>query len=228
LIGLFVLQLALLLMTRTKGNWGGFLVGAMTLIVLQSKNPLRAIVRLGGFALIGGAVIFLLLTFTSGNTLTVLNDAIFAITHPLEAPTFIYRMGLWQDHMIPALLKQPFIGYGTSSAGEGLLNLYEGTGSLYFNSHNLYLKVLLELGLFGLILFLWIIGESLWKGLRQLRGPANKNLDSSLLLQWSIACVIAFLVSGIVIPTLDAYPVNYYFWLLLGLLSIADTLSVQT
>jgi O-antigen ligase len=228
LVGLFISQIALLLMTRTKGNWGGFLVGAIVLFVLQSRNPIRAIVRLGGFALLGGIVIFLLLSFASGNTLTVLDDAIFAITHPTQAPTFIYRMSLWQESIIPAIVDKPFMGYGTSSAGEGLFNLYVGTGSLYLNSHNLYIKVLLELGIVGLILFIWIVGESVWKGLRQLRRPNSSNPDSTLLLQWSMAVVTAFLVSGLVIPTLDAYPVNYYFWLLLGLLSRTNTLSVQT
>jgi hypothetical protein len=228
LIGLFMLQIILLLMTRTKGNWGGFIVGVIVLFVLQSHNPVRALVRLGGFALIGGAIIFLVFSLTSGSTFTVLDDAFFAITHPLQAPTFIFRMDLWQETIIPAIQRQLFWGYGTSSAGEGLSNLYEGTRSRYFFSHNLYFKILLEMGILGLAMFLWIVGESLWKGLRQLYKPTNINPDATILLQWSVACVVAFLVSGFVIPNLDAYPPNYYFWLLLGLLSNAATLRTQS
>lgn len=228
LIVLFMLQIALLLMTRTKGNWIGFIAGVTVLFVLQSRNPARAFVRLGGFALVGGAMIFMIFSLTSGASLIVLDDAFSAITNPLQAPTFVYRMELWQETMIPAFQEQPFWGYGTSSAGEGLANLYIGTGSRYFNSHNLYIKILLEMGVVGLFLFLWIVGESLWTGLRQLRGPNNSSPDATVLLQWGVAGVTAFLVSGLVIPNLDAYPVNYYFWLLLGLLSSAKTLAVQS
>jgi len=228
LIGLFTLQIALLLMTRTKGNWGGFIVGVIVLFILQSRNPIRATLRLASFAVIGGTIIFLLYSLSMGETLAVLDDAIFAITHPLEAPTFIFRIGLWQETVFPALEKQPILGYGTSSAAEGLRNLYLGTNSLYFSSHNLYLKIWLELGIIGLIVFLGIVGSSLWKGFRQLRKSKIKNTEVTVLLQWGIACVIAFLVSGLVIPNLDAYPANYYFWLLLGMLSRANTLSVQT
>ncbi len=225
LIGLFILQLILLLMTRTKGNWAGFIVGVFALFVLQSRNPVRAVIRLSAFALLSGVIIFLVFSFTSGVVSTVLDEALFAITHPLQAPTFIYRMNLWQETIIPAIQKQPFLGYGTGSAGEGLRNLYESTKSFYFFSHNLYIKIWLEMGFMGLVVFLWIVGESLWKGLRQLYQPYIANLEAISLLQWGVAVVIAFLASGLVIATLDAYPPNYYFWLLLGLLSRARTLD---
>lgn len=225
LIGLFILQMALLLMTRTKGNWAGFMVGIFVLFVLQSRNPLRAVFRLSAFALLSGVIIFLAFSLTSGVVFTVLYDAFFAITHPLQAPTFIFRMGIWQKTIIPALQQQPFLGYGTGSAGEGLRNLYEGTDSFYFFSHNLYIKIWLEMGFAGLVVFLWIVAESLWKGLRQLYRPIFPNPEVIILLQWSIAVVVAFLIGGLVIATLDAYPPNYYFWLLLGLLSRAKTLD---
>ncbi len=227
-ISLFLLlglQIALLIMTRTKGNWGGFLVGVIVLVLLQSHNPLRAALRLAGLTVIGGMVLGLLLTVASGGTLAVLNDAITAVTNPLEAPTFVFRMQLWTEEIIPALREQWLLGYGTSSAGEGLQNLYEGTASQFFYSHNLYIKVLLEMGLIGFLAFLTLVGTSLWGGLRYLRRAHSIQPQVAMLLQWSMAVTVAFLIGGIVIPTLDAYPANYYFWLLLGVLSRAGTLG---
>lgn len=224
---LFILQIILLLMTRTKGNWIGLLLGVFALFIIQSRNPVRAAIRLSIFTLLGGAILLFVLSQTSGVVLSVLNDALFAITHPLQAPTFIFRIALWQETIIPAIQQNPFLGYGTSSAGEGLSNLYEGTSSLYFASHNLYIKVWIEMGLVGLFVFLWVVGASLLKGFRQLSCPIIVHRETTLLLQWGIAVVIAFLVGGIVIPTLDAYPPNYYFWLLLGMLSRAKTLDTQ-
>lgn len=222
LIVLFILQFILLLMTRTKGNWVGFAVGVCILIVLQSRSHVRSVLKLGILALFTSSLLFALLSFSSGRSFVVLEDAIFAITHPLEAPTFIFRLELWQDEIIPAIQANPLIGYGTSSAGEGLNNLYRGTESQFFTSHNLYIKVLIELGLIGLLLFFLIIFNSLCRGLTQLRKYNHFELDTKRLLQWSISVVVAFLISGLVIPNLDAYPPNYYFWLLLGLLSRAN------
>lgn len=223
LTGLLILQITLLLMTRTKGNWVGFFIGVFILFILQSHNPVRALIRMSIFSLAGGAIIFLVLFFTSGVVSNVLDEALFAITHPLQAPTLIYRLDLWQETIIPAIEQHPFLGYGTGSAGEGLRNLYEGTRSIYFFSHNLYIKIWLEMGLIGLLLFLWIVIKSLKNGLGQIHKPTAQNLETTWILQWSAAVVIAFLVSGTVIATLDAFPPNYYFWILLGLLSRAKT-----
>ncbi len=228
LLVLLVLQFGLLLMTRTKGNWGGFLVGVIVLVILQSRNPIRAFARLTGLAAVGAVVLFLTLSITSGDTLTVLNDAVLAISNPLEAPTFVFRMQLWGDEIIPALRDQFLLGYGTSSAGEGLQNLYEGTTSQFFYSHNLYIKILLELGVIGLLSFLLLVSLSLASGLRRLYKPVTIQPQTTMLLQWSVAATMAFLVGGLVIPTLDAYPANYYFWLLLGVLSQANRLSPQS
>lgn len=226
-IGLLLLtglQVALLLMTRTKGNWGGIVVGAIVLVLLQSRNPARAAVKLAGLAVVGGLALGLILYAASGEIRKVMDEAIFAITNPLEAPTFVFRMQLWTEEIIPALQDQWLLGYGTSSAGEGLQDLYEGTSSKFFYSHNLYIKVLLELGVVGFLPFLVLVGVSTLAGLRRLyRGKAVQP-EAAMLVQWGMAVVVAFLVAGVVIPTLDAYPANYYFWLLLGALSRARTL----
>ncbi len=225
LLLLLGLQLALLLMTRTKGNWGGFIVGTIVLVLLQSRNPVRAAARLTGLAVLGGLAIGFIFYVTSGNTRNVLNDAVIAITNPLEAPTFVFRMQLWTDEVIPALRTQWLLGYGTSSAGEGLQNLYENTASQFFYSHNLYLKVLMEMGLIGFLSFLVLIGAGMLSGIRYLYKVRTIQPNVLVVLQWSMAVTTAFLIAGIVIPTLDAYPANYYFWLLLGALSRAKSLG---
>ena len=134
-------------------------------------------------------------------------------------------MQLWTDEIIPALREQWLLGYGTSSAGEGLQNLYEGTTSQFFYSHNLYIKVLLEMGLIGFVVFLVLVGTSMLGGFRYLYRVKMVQPQAVMLLQWSLAVTVSFLIGGIVIATLDAYPANYYFWLLLGVLSRAKTLS---
>jgi O-antigen ligase len=221
-----LLHVVVLFMTRTKGNWVGLVAGLGVLVLLQAKNPVKALFRFAGVVLVGGSATALILALTSETAYAVLQEAILAVTNPLAAPTFIYRLQLWQETVIPALLAHPFMGYGTSSAGEGLVNLYMGTSSTYFLSHSLYLKVLLELGLGGLLLFFLIVGSSLkrgWQALWRRHGLG----DTEPLLMWSLAVVASFLISGLVIPTLDAYPANYYFWLLLGFMSRPSRPTLQ-
>lgn len=218
-VGLMLLQGVVLITTRTKGNWVGLALGILVLVLLQSRTKTQLVKRLIMVSLLGVLLITGVIFLASGTILTVLQEAVFAVTNPLQAPTFIFRMQLWQEEIIPAIMAQPLFGYGTSSAGEGLKNLYEGTSAFYFLSHNLYIKVLLELGIIGLLIFLWLLFASLrlgWKNLARSKGHA---LTYSRFL-WAFVTVFAFLVAGLVIPTLDAYPVNYYFWLLLGVLSV--------
>lgn len=221
-IPIVILNLAVLFFTRTKGNWFGFVAGLVILVVLQTRRPLKLFIRLTSLATIMIVIATLVFAIVPRNRFGVLEDAIIAVSNPWEAPTFVYRVQLWQEIIVPALQESPLLGYGTSSAGEGLFNLYQGTGSKHFPSHNLYLKVFLEMGLAGLFLFLIIIMGSLWQGWRSVRHGHNAESIAILTMYWGIATVVAFLVAGLVIPTLDAYPTNYYFWLLLGLVSSAE------
>ncbi|MBK6710109.1 MAG: O-antigen ligase family protein [Chloroflexi bacterium] len=225
----FILLLhgVVLLFTRTKGNWVGLAAGVVMLMVLQTRRPLKLFFQLIGLALAVVIIVSVVLALASSNSQKVLNDAIVAITNPLEAPTFVYRVQLWNEVMIPALRENPLWGYGTSSAGEGLSNLYEGTGSKHFPSHNLYLKVFLELGLVGVFLFLTLVVGSLLKSWRFVRRSHLSSPDIVLTQHWAIATIVAFLVAGLVIPTLDVYPVNYYFWLFLGLISSREFTQTQ-
>lgn len=216
---LLLLQVTVLFFTRTKGNWAGLAVGIVMLLIVQTQRPLKLLLQIIGLGLAAILFIIIILFVAPSSTTGVLDDAIFAITNPWEAPTFLYRVQLWEEIIVPALRENPLLGYGTSSAGEGLFNLYQETNSRHFPSHNLYLKVFLELGIIGLLLFFVLIGGSLVKGWKAVRKQDATSPAILLTLRWGIATVVAFLAAGLVIPTLDAYPGNYYFWLLLGLIS---------
>jgi O-antigen ligase len=195
--------------------------GVVVLLLLQTKRPFALFKRLIGLSLASVLIFALLTAIVPPNTISALDDAIFAITNPLEAPTFLYRVQLWEEIMIPALQENPLWGYGTSSAGEGLGSLYAKTNSQHFASHNLYLKIFLELGIIGLFLFFVLVIGSLSRAFTSWRLARKYTIDPTIQITqfWGIATVIAFLVAGLAIPTLDAQPVSYYFWLLLGLIS---------
>ncbi len=217
---IFVLsiQLTSLFFTRTKGNWVALVIGMTVLILFQQRGSkiwwvLCVMTFLG--IIIGALQWFMPSTTASEIFLRSLSNA----ANPIEAPTFQLRLDLWKYKIYPALKHHPLIGYGTSSAGEGLGHLYSGLSSLYFYSHNLLFKVCLELGLVGLFLFLSLIGISIYKGTARVIQAKNLSNEHAGFTVVSIAVVCAFLATGIVAPILDAAPINYYFWLLLGFLS---------
>ena len=216
------IELTALIMTRTKGNWAGLFAGFIILVLIGKNQLLKKIFVVLLLLLLAMGTIVLFLSFLPDAAQESIRKATSAISNPLEAPTFIFRMQLWEDFLLPALNSNPIWGYGTGSAGEGLSNLYEGTSSLFFNSHNLYLKVLLELGLFGFILFAYVIGSTLYRSIKLLMTARNLSSEKLITLQWSVAVIGAFLISGTVIPVLDAYPTNLYFWLLVGFIHRKD------
>lgn len=224
LVGLLALQMTALIMTRTKGNWVAMGAGVLLLALLASGSAaglLQRARRLAAALALAGLLGAILLGLALSGRFPVLSDALSAVLDPLNAPTFVYRVQLWQQEMLPAMSASPLFGWGTSSAGEGLGNLYAGVpGARYFASHNLYFKITLELGAVGLALFLGLVGLCLWRGWRVARGRVSAGLPAETT-QWALAVVVGFLIAGLAAPVLDAYPANYYFWLLLGLLARA-------
>lgn len=209
-------QLIALLMTVTKSNWAALIAGGAVIIILASRRPIRSFIRLSILAIISFFLIILLYEVTiSIPQLRTINDGIQAILNPLNAPTMIIRFELWRDSIIPLLKNAMWFGYGTGSAGEGLSNLFTNSNSVFVSAHNLFLKVQMELGLIGLIsfsIFLFITMIHIWKVNQSLRIP-------SLIIfrDWTLGFTVAILVSGLTSSILDAYPINFVFWLLLGI-----------
>ena len=83
-----------------------------------------------------------------------------------------------------------------------------------FEPHSLYVKSALELGIFGVILIVGILGLAFVLGVR-----ATSRAPVIGLIGGGIIVVIA--VSGVTTPMLDAYPVNLLFWSTLGWLALA-------
>lgn len=208
-------QIIALLMTVTKSNWGALIAGGMVLIFLSARRPLRLFLRMTLLSIVAIGLIFGALQVTQSiPEFRTLNTGLLALINPLSAPTFVLRLDLWRDTVLPLIGEAILIGYGTGSAGEGLSNLFLNTNRIYVTSHNLLFKIQLELGIIGLILFLIFLSFCIlhiWR--------ANRSLKNPFLLvirDWSIAITVAILVSGLTGAILDAYPINLLYWLIIG------------
>lgn len=76
---------------------------------------------------------------------------------------------------------------------------------------NQYLKTFIEMGLFGILIYLWIYWRIFAEGWRQ--GKA------SVFGYMAAAFVVGFAIQALFVDIWDVFPTNAYFWVLAGLLS---------
>jgi|GEM_PF-5900347 len=213
LLLMITIFLTVLLLTVTRGNWIG-LFGAMAfynfLLVLEKK--VRLAFRTS--VLVGGLIVGIALFVQSRPYLPAVTDYLTSLDTITETPHFKGRIAGWGSTAIPAILSNPFIGYGTGSALDAFS--HRSIHFTQFTSHSLYLKYAVEMGIGGLLLFLLILFSSMKQGIKtyfQL-----KDIYLKLIAGWILSFIVAVSISGLSAPMLDAYPVNLYFWFLLGLL----------
>jgi O-antigen ligase len=129
---------------------------------------------------------------------------------PTQDRSLRFRFQFWEAQL-NAITAQPLIGYGTSAAADGFDRLYTRADSQHFEPHSVYLKVLLEQGIFGFVVFgLFLAGI----GILALRGQrSDTRFDRS-----ALGITVLLLVSGLTGPMLDAYPFNLLFWTVAGAL----------
>ena len=134
-----------------------------------------------------------------------------------EAPWVVGRLELW-GAALRLIETRPWLGVGP----DNFRHLYGAqlgldTWDERVQANNLYLELLVDVGLLGLAAFLWLTITPLALALRALRTPATMPLS-----YWVLglgAGVVAFLVHGLLDSFLAFTPTALLFWMLLGMLS---------
>jgi putative inorganic carbon (HCO3(-)) transporter len=126
------------------------------------------------------------------------------------------RVALWEE-ALPIFELSPVMGVG--------FNTYAYTKHLdnYADTHNIYLKVLVETGIAGLLLFIWLLAKTFWTGCRLFRSAKDPFLSSlGLALAGWLLCSVAANCFG---DRWTFVQVNGYMWVLGGLVSQALVLE---
>jgi O-antigen ligase len=130
---------------------------------------------------------------------------------------------------IPNALRLTVTGFGTGQAtGAARYVLGDSGGSYTYDptfSESWWVKIILEIGVPGLILFGAIFAVLIWRAYKN-----HRRLKDSQLLPVS-AALLGFLIWTLVYLTkgveIDLDPINVYFWLFAGLLLKLPTLAVE-
>lgn len=135
------------------------------------------------------------------------------LLNPMADSRFVNRY----TELIPALnsvRERPFMAYGVGAAGDALSDAY-GRHRIHYTTHNLGLKLLVELGVIGFLGFAVLMGlwatRALLSMLRS-RGDPSRFATAA----YSAALVTPVLFNGLVNSGIEVYPMNLFFWLGVG------------
>jgi O-antigen ligase len=128
------------------------------------------------------------------------------------------RVTLWED-ALRAFNEDPVFGTG--------FNTYQYMGRVgpYTDTHNYYVKVLMETGLVGILIFLWqlkVAGSMSWRLFRVARDPIMNALGCAFFAMLACAIIVNFFGDR-----WTYLQVNGFFWVLLGLVARSLRLMSQ-
>jgi len=186
-----IIMLAGLAFSNSRSGWISF---GVVLLYLLWKTDNRTIRRVMLVSVVSFALLISLFSFSRHRFLTLCN--------PLADTSMQCRINMWiiSGHIFK---DYPLIGIGFSNAiftsreNAYAAQLYikgiiKVPGMFDPHPHNLYLQILVSLGILGYIFFIWIICD-IWKALQNL--TITENSDSTLLMAVK-ASLLGFAVSN--------------------------------
>jgi O-antigen ligase len=192
---------AAVLATLSRGGWLGFVVGVVTMAVLL---PGRRRVILG---IAGAVVLILLIGGLAGPVAARLGNG--AGASPIQ--TLVDRVPIWSA-AITLWLQHPVFGIGLDNFNNYILTL---NPDLDVNqAHDLFLNVLVERGILGLItfgFFLFMVFRALGRSLQLATASSQRILAAGI-----AAGFLAFLADSLFDVAYYDYKVLLLFWLLAG------------
>jgi O-antigen ligase len=163
-----------ILATKTRSVWLSFAISAGWVLFGSAEFRRNRGVRWLMVAL-GGAVLAAMLNGMPNALEERLQDS-----SPVEFRMAAYRAG-WS-----MFLEKPLSGWGASQLQSELAQRIDGFKGETFVVHNTYFEILLEHGLLGFVLYLWVVIELLRTGSRNEAARAAHGFTGSLQRLWPL------------------------------------------
>lgn len=191
-----LLGLYCLLKTSSRAAWLGFLIGMMVYFFIYRKQ----------ISIIVPIVFILLVALSPSSYERMMN--LFA----LEKNTVWERTQLWKGTW-DMVKVHPFLGFGVNTFSQYFpLFKPESYPDLRY-THNSYLQMWSEIGIFGLLAFLSIIATVLKKSLHDIKKKIEKCAEGFILLGL-VAGYIAFLIQSGLDTNLFSLRLTTLFWIM--------------
>jgi len=184
------------------------LIGSIPIVLFIVYRRFRfkvAVTTIAVAAIIGVSSFFLR---TEWEELGRLMDSISSLESISEDSRLTTRFEGYQ-RAASVVIEHP-LGIGMGAAGDAMAHYFEPYGKIHVTSHNLFLWVLLETGILGLALFLFV-AYYLIKAVRTLLKRSELTVSAG-----STGMLLIIFIAGITGSTIGAYPINLLFWTLCG------------
>lgn len=183
-------------LTLSRGAYAGFLMGLFVLGLIKERKILilLVIILVSWQSFVPNAVRQrVMMTYQEGEGLDSSTGE---------------RVTLWQDALL-VFNEDPIFGTGFNTYA------YMGRVGPYTDTHNYYVKILIETGLVGFLIFLWLLGVACkmsWRLFRVANDPIISALGCGLFAMLICAIVVNFFGDR-----WTYLQVNGFLWVLLGL-----------
>lgn len=195
---------ACLVYTWSRGAWLGALVSVVLLLLMMGSRSLSRL---------------LLCAIPAAALLHYLPETVirrFVSIGSMTDTSIRYRVYLWQG--VGDMLADYWmcgVGVGEHAFSE-IYTRYALPGiESAAHSHSLYLQLLCELGVVGLVLFVLSVGLILCRAATYLRGRSDK--ASRVIVASGICAIVALLLMGVTDHIWYNYRIFYLFWIVMGL-----------
>jgi putative inorganic carbon (HCO3(-)) transporter len=178
-----------ILATMTRAVWLSFAVSVVVLIIRSHNRRLRRICV--AVTMVG--TVGLLITLSFDDQRRALGDRLHE-SGPLDFMEAVYTGG-WQ-----MFLEKPFTGWGVNQMPAELARHVSGYKEKELYPHNTYLELLVEHGIFGLALYVWLMWEiwRLGRG-RVPRAERDGLLNVQFHAMWPVLLGIYWVNAGLVV-----------------------------
>jgi len=204
LIGLITLYFTTLILTKSRGSYISFIFSLIILIFLIKKRTVLTFI----------VIIFLLLPFSLLASSKATGQ--FRLSSDQIYNHMLARVGHWEDALF--LIKQrPLTGYGINTYMQlvdktRIEKNYPRLFPAY--AHNCYLQIVAEMGIFGLLSFLWIIAVLFYQIILKIM----RSQSEERFLLTGLACgLFGFLTHSFIDTDLYSLQLNIMFWFFVGL-----------
>jgi O-antigen ligase len=192
----WLLSLAALIATFTRGAWAGFAAGALALLPAARRRT-RWIIVAGLVVVVAALLAMPYQVRVRFLTLNELRHRVLTMADPHEAGVterlYMWRSGLamWREH--------PLLGVGPGGVKREYANyaLPEAVKKRTGHVHNTPLQILVERGIVGLSAWLWIFGAFYVRAIGLLRRLPPEAAQERALVVGSLAAITGFLIGGL-------------------------------
>jgi putative inorganic carbon (hco3(-)) transporter len=183
----------------SKGVWLGLLAGIATIIFLNKKNKIYLVVIILLF------IIALYITPFIKQTVLINKEYMSSYIESLTC-----RFEMW-DSAINIFKEYPILGAGPDNYGTLAYNFYADKRR-HLHAHNTYVEVLADMGILGLLSFLWIFVLFFIMGYKSIKKNPNF-YNVSFIMMFIAVAVHEFFMSTVLV----GIPAPVIFWFLLGM-----------